>query len=62
MARSARTVVYRARDGWRWRLIAANNRIIATGEAHTRRADAERAAAAVQRTFAAVQEAPCSLN
>ena len=25
-------------------------------------ADAERAAAAVQRTFAAVQEAPCSLN
>ena len=34
----------------------------ATGEAHTRRADAERAAAAVQRTFAAVQEAPCSLN
>ena len=36
--------VYRARDGWRWRLIAANGRIVATGEAHTRRADAVRAA------------------
>lgn len=60
--RKARVVVYRARDGWRWRLIAANNRIIATGEAHTRRADAERAAAAVQRTFAALQEATCSPN
>lgn len=35
---------------------------IVTGEAHTRRADAERAAAAVQRTFAAVQEATCSPN
>lgn len=37
--------VYRARDGWRWRLIAANGRIVATGEAHTRKADAVRAAA-----------------
>ncbi len=45
--RQPRIVIYQARDGWRWRLIAANNRIIATGEAHTRRADAERAAAAV---------------
>ena len=59
MARSARTVVYRARDGWRWRLLAANHRIIATGEAHSRRADAERAAATVQRTFAQL-EAACS--
>ena len=60
--RQPRIVIYQARDGWRWRLIAANNRIIATGEAHTRRADAERAAAAVQRTFATVQEATCSPN
>lgn len=29
--------------GWRWRLWSKNNRIIATGEAHTRKADAERA-------------------
>ena len=42
--RQPRIVIYQARDGWRWRLIAANNRIIATGEAHTRRADAVRAA------------------
>lgn len=37
--------VYRAADGWRWRLIAANGRIVATGEAHTRKTDAIRAAA-----------------
>ena len=37
--------VYQARDGWRWRLVAANGRIVATGEAHIRKADAVRAAA-----------------
>lgn len=35
--------VYRAKDGHRWRLIAANGRVLATGEAHTREADAYRA-------------------
>lgn len=40
-------VVYKAADGYRWRLVAANGRIVATGEAHTRRRDAERAAAHV---------------
>ena len=35
--------VYPARDGWRWRLVAANGRIVATGEAHTRKRDAVRA-------------------
>lgn len=35
--------VYRAADVWRWRLIAANGRIVATGEAHTRKRDAVRA-------------------
>lgn len=39
--------VYRAKDGWRWRLKASNGRIVATGEAHTRKADAIRAAAAL---------------
>ena len=39
--------VYPAKDGWRWRLRAANGRIVATGEAHTRKADAVRAAAAL---------------
>lgn len=52
MKRAARFHVYRGRDGWRWRLIAANNRIVATGEAHTRRGDAARAAAAVARIAA----------
>jgi uncharacterized protein YegP (UPF0339 family) len=37
-------VVYRARDGYRWRLIAANGRLIAeSGEAYTRKHGAERA-------------------
>ena len=35
--------VYEARDGWRWRLVAANGRIVATGEALTRKRDAVRA-------------------
>ncbi|HEY3434255.1 MAG TPA: DUF1508 domain-containing protein [Solirubrobacterales bacterium] len=46
--RKARFVTYQSKDGWRWRLIAANNRIIATGEAHTREADARRAADVVR--------------
>lgn len=35
--------VYKARDGFRWKLKAANGRIIAVGEAHTRERDAYRA-------------------
>jgi uncharacterized protein YegP (UPF0339 family) len=42
--------VYQDRKkGWRWRLVAKNNRIIATGESHTRKADAERALKTVTR-------------
>lgn len=36
--------VYRTTDGWRWRRVAGNNEIIASGEAHTRARDAVRAA------------------
>ena len=44
----ARFDLYQDVDGqWRWRLYAANNRIIATGESHTRERDARRAAAKV---------------
>lgn len=43
--RSPHFEVYRARDGWRWRLRAANGRVVATGEAHPRKAGAARAAA-----------------
>lgn len=39
--------VYQAADGWRWRLLAGNNKVIASGEAHTRERDARRAAATV---------------
>lgn len=35
--------VYQAADGWRWRLLAGNNKVIASGEAHTRERDAWRA-------------------
>ncbi|MGB9100534.1 MAG: DUF1508 domain-containing protein [Stenotrophomonas indicatrix] len=47
MKRQPKFEVYKARDGWRWRLKAANGLIVATGEAHTRKADAIRAAAAL---------------
>lgn len=30
--------------GWRWRCVAANGELVASGEAHTRQVDAERAA------------------
>lgn len=33
-------VVYHAEDGWRWRLVARNGRIVAeSGEAYSRRTD-----------------------
>ena len=36
--------IYRARDGWRWRAVRANGRIVADGgEAYTRKASARRA-------------------
>jgi uncharacterized protein YegP (UPF0339 family) len=35
---------------WRWRLKAANGRIVAVGEGHTRKRDAERAARMVAET------------
>ena len=43
--KTPRYEVYPAPDGWRWRLVAANGRIVATGEAHTRKGDAVRACA-----------------
>ena len=47
MKRKPKFEVYAAADGYRWRLKASNGRIVATGEAHTRKADAIRAAAAL---------------
>jgi uncharacterized protein YegP (UPF0339 family) len=43
--RRARIVVYFAEDGWRWRLTAANGKIVAdSGESYIRRYDAKIAA------------------
>jgi uncharacterized protein YegP (UPF0339 family) len=42
--RTARFEVYKAKDGWRWRLKSGNGRIVAQGESHTRKVDAIRAA------------------
>lgn len=50
--KQARFEVYPSKDGWRWRLIAANGRILCTGEAHTRERDAYRAVATVKKTTA----------
>lgn len=42
--RQPRFQVYEAKDGYRWRLLAANGRTIAdSAEAYTRKPDAERA-------------------
>ena len=41
-------VVYRdTADQWRWRAVAGNGEIVSEGEAHTRAADAARAAQGV---------------
>ena len=48
--KSAKFEVYKARDGWRWRLRARNGRIIAQGESHTRERDAWRAVDTVAET------------
>jgi len=40
-----RLTIYPARDGWRWRLVAGNNRIVAdSGEAYETASNAKRAA------------------
>ena len=54
--RRPRFTVYQARDGWRWRLVAANGRIIAAGEAHTRERDAWRAVEAVREAAALARD------
>lgn len=51
--------VYKAKDGWRWRLLAGNNRKIAeSGEAYTREGDAWRAIGTVVAAVIAVDVVP----
>ena len=52
MKRKPKFDFYRATDGWRWRLIAANGLIVASGEAHATRSKARRAVATVKRLAA----------
>ena len=52
--------VYQAKDGWRWRLLAGNNKVIASGEAHTRERDAWRAAGNVVDTALSAEMAKAS--
>lgn len=40
---AARIVVYEADDGWRWRLLGANNEIVLPPEGHRDASDATRA-------------------
>ena len=55
MKRKPKFEVYAASDGYRWRLKASNGRIVATGEAHPRKADAERATRTVMSTALAMR-------
>lgn len=57
--KSPKFVIYKAKDGWRWSLRAANGRTVASGEAHTRRRDAVRACYAVA---TAAGQAICTLE
>lgn len=42
--------IYQGADGWRWRLVAANRRIVAdSGEAYTSKSNALRAIGRIQR-------------
>ena len=43
-------VVYSAPDGYRWRLVAGNGEIVASGEAYTRKRDAMRACRMLKRS------------
>lgn len=48
-----RFVIYAAKDGFRWRLLAANNRLIAeSGEAYTRERNCHRAVKAARLAIA----------
>ncbi len=42
-------VIYQARDGFRWRLVAANGEIVGSGEAYPTRSNCERAVQTIQR-------------
>jgi uncharacterized protein YegP (UPF0339 family) len=53
MKRPPQFAIYRAADGWRWRLVAANGEIVAVGEAYRTRAGCRRAVATVRRLAAA---------
>lgn len=44
MKRNGRVEIYRAKDGWRWRAIAANGELVsAPGEAYSKKGNAKRA-------------------
>lgn len=45
--KGSRFEVFKARDGWRWRLRGGNNRIVCQSEGYTTKASALRAASAL---------------
>jgi uncharacterized protein YegP (UPF0339 family) len=56
--RDPRFEIYEATDGWRWRLIAANGRILASGEAFASKRNALRAVDAVIDTVPSAAHMP----
>jgi uncharacterized protein YegP (UPF0339 family) len=44
--------IYKAADGWRWRMRGANHEVIATGEAYTTKSSARRGLKRVSPTVA----------
>ncbi len=48
--------IYPSPDGWRWRLRAANGKILCQGESHTRASDAKRAIKTLRYALARAKE------
>jgi len=59
MDKSMKLDIYEAKDGWRWRLVAANGQIMAdSAEAYTREHDAARAFDTLRAAFLEVDPGP----
>jgi uncharacterized protein YegP (UPF0339 family) len=55
MKRKPKLIVYRAVDGWRWRLVAVNGNTLCSGEPEPTPSKARRGALAAQRNMAVAE-------
>lgn len=61
--KTARFVVYKDKKGqWRWRLVAANGRVLAQGEGHSRKTSALRSVEAVKKAIFSMETPRISIK